>query len=50
MCVVKYLLHNLSFFLEFTPEQKEIFDVAKKFTREEIIPVAAHHDKTGEVK
>ncbi len=37
-------------FLEFTPEQKEIFDVAKKFTRDEIVPVAAQHDKTGEVR
>jgi acyl-CoA dehydrogenase len=29
-------------------EQKEIQALAKKFTKEEIIPVAAHHDKTGE--
>lgn len=29
-------------------EQKEMEEVAKKFAREEIIPVAAHHDKTGE--
>ncbi|CAD7080768.1 unnamed protein product [Hermetia illucens] len=29
-------------------EQKEIQDVARKFVREEIIPVAGHYDKTGE--
>lgn len=31
-----------------SPEQKELQAVARKFAREEIIPVAAHHDKTGE--
>lgn len=34
---------------ELTPEQKEYRDVARKFALEEIIPKAAHHDKTGEV-
>lgn len=29
-------------------EQKEIVELAKKFTREEIIPVAAQYDKTME--
>lgn len=29
-------------------EQLEFQSVARKFTKEEIIPVAAHHDKTGE--
>ncbi|KAG5669392.1 hypothetical protein PVAND_017279 [Polypedilum vanderplanki] len=29
-------------------EQREIQATARKFTREEIIPVAAHHDRTGE--
>lgn len=29
-------------------EQKEFQEVARKFTREEIIPVAVQHDKTGE--
>lgn len=29
-------------------EQLEFQAVARKFTREEIIPVAAHHDRTGE--
>lgn len=33
---------------DLSDEQKEFQDVARKFTREEIIPVAAHHDKTGE--
>lgn len=28
--------------------QKEILEVAKKFSREEIAPVAAHYDETGE--
>ncbi|KAL3275514.1 hypothetical protein HHI36_020273 [Cryptolaemus montrouzieri] len=31
-----------------TDTQKEIQEVARKFTREEIIPIAPHHDKTGE--
>ena len=34
---------------EISDEQREFRDVARKFAREEIIPVAAHHDKTGEV-
>lgn len=29
-------------------EQKEFQDVARKFTRDEIIPVAAQYDKSGE--
>uniref|UniRef100_A0A182FH31 Medium-chain specific acyl-CoA dehydrogenase, mitochondrial n=1 Tax=Anopheles albimanus TaxID=7167 RepID=A0A182FH31_ANOAL len=29
-------------------EQREIVELTKKFVREEIIPVAAHHDRTGE--
>ena len=36
-------------FAAVTPEQQEYIDLAKKFTREEIIPKAADHDKTGEV-
>lgn len=31
-----------------TDEQRMIQDVARKFAREEIAPVAAHHDETGE--
>ncbi|XP_076351959.1 medium-chain specific acyl-CoA dehydrogenase, mitochondrial-like isoform X2 [Tachypleus tridentatus] len=33
---------------ELTDEQKEYQALARKFTHEEIIPVASHHDKTGE--
>eukprot|EP00794_Sanderia_malayensis_P015888 gene15888-17488_t len=33
---------------EYTEEQKEFQELARKFTAEEIIPVAAEHDKTGE--
>ena len=33
---------------ELSPEQYEIQQVARKFAREEILPVAAYHDKTGE--
>ncbi|XP_012228768.1 medium-chain specific acyl-CoA dehydrogenase, mitochondrial [Linepithema humile] len=32
---------------ELSDTQKEMQDLARKFTREEIIPVAAEHDKTG---
>jgi hypothetical protein len=31
-------------------EQKEMQQLARKFAKEEIIPNAAHYDKTGEVK
>jgi len=31
-----------------TPEQQEYLDLAEQFTKNEIIPVAAHYDKTGE--
>jgi len=37
-------------FEELSSEQKEMQQLARKFTREEIIPVAAHYDKTGEVR
>lgn len=48
------LAHLISIFLvfilsELTDEQKEYQQVARKFAREVIIPVAPHHDKTGEV-
>jgi len=36
------------FNFDLTDEQKEFKDLAKKFTADEIIPNAAHHDKTGE--
>ncbi|KAL7748054.1 hypothetical protein RI367_006600 [Sorochytrium milnesiophthora] len=31
-----------------TPDQREMQETARRFTREEIIPKAAHHDQTGE--
>ncbi len=37
-------------FVEISAEQKEMQQLARKFTKEEIIPNAAHYDKTGEVK
>ena len=43
----KYFKNN--FLLEFTEQQKEFQATARKFAREEIIPVAAEYDKTGEV-
>ena len=39
---------NGGFNFELTQEQKEIQQMARKFAREEIIPKAAHLDKTGE--
>lgn len=39
----------VSFIEELNAEQKEMQQLARKFTREEIIPNAAHYDKTGEV-
>lgn len=29
-------------------DQKQLQEIAKKFAKEEIIPQAAHHDKSGE--
>jgi hypothetical protein len=41
---------NLYIYLkELSAEQKEYRDLARKFAQEEIIPKAAHYDKTGEV-
>ena len=34
---------------EFTDEQREIQQVARRFAKDEIIPKAAYHDQTGEV-
>ncbi|XP_068633742.1 medium-chain specific acyl-CoA dehydrogenase, mitochondrial isoform X3 [Battus philenor] len=36
------------FCFELSDEQKALQELARKFTREEIVPVAAHYDKTGE--
>ncbi|XP_015985090.2 medium-chain specific acyl-CoA dehydrogenase, mitochondrial [Rousettus aegyptiacus] len=38
---------RLGFNFEFTEQQKEIQATARKFAREEIIPVAAEYDKSG---
>ncbi|XP_015121690.1 probable medium-chain specific acyl-CoA dehydrogenase, mitochondrial [Diachasma alloeum] len=38
--------HGVSF--ELNETQKQLKETADKFTREEIIPVAVHHDRTGE--
>lgn len=34
---------------ELSDEQKEFQTLVRKFSREEILPKAAYHDKTGEV-
>lgn len=34
---------------EFTDQQREFQQLARKFTREEIVPHAAEYDRTGEV-
>ncbi|XP_036746169.1 medium-chain specific acyl-CoA dehydrogenase, mitochondrial [Manis pentadactyla] len=39
---------GLGFSFEFTAQQKEFQATARKFAREEIIPVSAEYDKTGE--
>lgn len=31
-----------------TPEQQKYLELARKFTREKILPVAAQYDRTGE--
>ncbi|CAF3852975.1 unnamed protein product, partial [Rotaria magnacalcarata] len=33
---------------DLSADQKELQQLARKFTKEEIIPHAAHYDKTGE--
>jgi acyl-CoA dehydrogenase len=42
----KQLVQGFNF--ELTDEQKMLKDMARKFSREEILPKAAHHDQTGE--
>ena len=36
------------FILELSPESYEFQQLARKFIKDEVIPVAAHHDRTGE--
>lgn len=38
------------FVLALNDEQKKMQELARKFAREEILPKAAHYDKTGEVR
>ncbi|XP_031846764.1 medium-chain acyl-CoA dehydrogenase [Nomia melanderi] len=39
--------HSTGYNFELTDVQKEMQELARKFTKEEIIPVAAEHDRTG---
>uniref|UniRef100_A0A8C4VQN7 Acyl-CoA dehydrogenase medium chain n=1 Tax=Gopherus evgoodei TaxID=1825980 RepID=A0A8C4VQN7_9SAUR len=47
-CRVVEFVTKMVYFLELSDEQKEFQATARKFAREEIIPVAAQYDKTGE--
>jgi Acyl-CoA dehydrogenase, N-terminal domain len=42
------IFHVYSIFLELNDEQKEMQNLARKFTAEEIIPTAAEYDRTME--
>ena len=44
--VVKTPARNISFNLN--EQQNEILETSRKFTLDEVVPVAAHHDETGE--
>lgn len=46
---VEFVTFFFFFIIELTDEQKEFQATARKFALEEIIPVAAQYDKTGEV-
>lgn len=48
ICLSQKLNNSTGYCFALTDTQKEIQDVARKFAREEIIPIAPHHDKTGE--
>ena len=39
---------SLGYNFNVTPEQQEYLDLAEQFTKNEIIPNAAHYDQTGE--
>lgn len=45
---VSQRLNSTGYNFGLSDEQKEIQDLARKFAREEIVPAAAHYDKTGE--
>lgn len=38
----------INYYSELSDTQKQLVETAEKFTREEIIPVAAQYDKSGE--
>ncbi len=48
LCIGHYLKFFLRTVTELSSDQLEIQQLARKFSREEIIPVASYHDKTGE--
>merc|ERR1711931_513783 len=41
-------MSSLGFSFELTDQQKEFQELSRKFAREEIVPVAAAYDKSGE--
>lgn len=43
-----YSVPGVGFNMQLTDEQREMQELARKFTREEIMPVSAKHDETGE--
>lgn len=45
-----HIIPIIHYFADLTTQQLEFQELARKFTAEEIIPVAAHHDQTGEVR
>ncbi|KAH8034281.1 hypothetical protein HPB51_022731 [Rhipicephalus microplus] len=42
--------NHSGYYFELSDEQKEYQNLARKFAREEILPKAAHYDRTGEVR
>jgi len=46
--VVPQQLSSLGFSFELTDQQKEFQELSRKFAREEIVPVAADYDRSGE--
>ncbi len=49
MVLMSGRFYTLFLILDLSPEQQEMQQLARKFAREEMLPVAAHHDQTGEV-
>lgn len=43
-------MFHFLWFLELSEELQQLQEMARKFSHEEIVPVAAEYDKTGEVK